>query len=37
MKKLIDKLQGEGILLEIVDHKLKVFAEKSTIENSLIE
>ncbi|TDO73434.1 amino acid adenylation domain-containing protein [Flavobacterium chryseum] len=37
MKKLIDKLQGEGILLEMVDHKLKVFAEKSTIDNSLIE
>ena len=37
MKKLIDKLQGEGILLEIVNHKLKVFAEKSTLDNSLIE
>lgn len=37
MKKLIDKLQAEGILLEIVDSKLKVFAEKSTIDNALIE
>jgi amino acid adenylation domain-containing protein len=37
MKKLIDKLQAEGILLEIVDSKLKVFAEKSNIDNSLIE
>ncbi|WP_291286917.1 non-ribosomal peptide synthetase [Flavobacterium sp.] len=37
MKKLIEKLQGEGILLEIVDNKLKVFAEKSNIDHSLIE
>lgn len=37
MKNLIDKLQEEGILLEIVDNKLKVFAEKSNIDNSLIE
>jgi len=37
MKKLIDKLQGEGILLEIVDNKLKVFAEKSTVDTALIE
>ncbi|MCC9020570.1 non-ribosomal peptide synthetase [Flavobacterium lipolyticum] len=37
MKDLIDKLQGEGILLELIDNKLKVFAEKSTIAPGLIE
>lgn len=37
MKSLIQKLQKEGVLLQVIDNKLKVFAQETNIDTALVQ